>query len=384
MKNWLLLFLLVSSTVLFGQNFKYESKDTLNGKPLNSIAFSGFVNSIYNYDFIGSSSQYPALNIVSIPVGNVLREPSTNFVVFQTRLRLKSEHQTKIGAVKIYVEGDFINSANAFRIRHALISLNKWDFGQTWSNFADEDAWPNMTDYDGPPTGIWPRPTMIRYNALQGVNNSLSFSMEGPSLDYMNHHYIDTAFSTAYQDIPDFTARYRYAKNGFHFQFGGVVRSIKYKNTTDSSFSYKIGYGVSASTGIPVFANDRIHAQFTVGRGISRYLVGFEGYNWDAVPDGNGNIVLVPAIGGFLGYDHYWDKERKFSSTAVFGYINIKNDVFSNFGDFITGYWGLVNFYYHPIENLDFALEYVAGQREDTFKDTGVGARLQFLVQYSF
>ena len=385
MKPRLLLLFLIIPFFSFGQNFKMASKDSLNGKPKNSIAFSGYVNTIYNYDFVGTSSKYPALNIVSIPVGNVLKEPSTSFVVFQTRLRFKSEHQTKIGAVKIYVEGDFINSADAFRIRHALISLNKWDFGQTWSNFSDEDAWPNMTDYDGPPTGIWARPTMIRYNAIRGKNNSLSFSVEGPSLEYEEHHQIDSVVSTANQDIPDFTARYRYEGDKFHFQAAGVLRSIKYKNTSDSSFNYELGYGVSLSTGITLFKRDRLHAQGTIGKGISRYLVGFEGYNWDAVPTGNGDIELVPAMGGFIGYDHYWDKNKKFSSTAVIGYIKIQNDVLPAFpGDFMTGYWGLVNFYYHPIDNLDFALEYVTASREDALKQSGTGARFQFLVQYAF
>jgi len=385
MKSRLLLLLVLIPFLGMSQNFTMESKDTLNGKPKNKIAFSGFVNTIYNYDFIGSSSQYPALNIVSIPVGNVLREPAVNFVVFQTRMRFKSEHQTKIGAIKVYFEADFINSANAFRIRHALISLKKWDFGQTWSNFADEDAWPNMTDYDGPPTGIWPRPTMIRYNAIQGKNHSLSMSIEGPSLDYDEHHQIDSVLSTAYQDVPDFTLRYRYDSDLFHFQAGGVLRYIKYKNNLDSTFNYELGYGVSASTGITLFKRDRLHAQGTIGKGISRYLVGFEGYNWDAVPTGNGNIDLLPAMGGFIGYDHYWDKAKKFSSTAVLGYIKIRNNSLSAFpNDFMTGYWGLVNFYYHPINNLDFAIEYVTAQREDALGQTGTGARFQFLVQYAF
>lgn len=384
MKAKLLLFLVAIPILSIAQNFKIASKDSLNGKPKNAIVFSGYVNSIYNYDFVGSTSQYPALNIVSIPVGNVLKEPSVNFVIFQTRLRFKSEHQTKIGAVKVYVEADFINSANAFRIRHALISLNKWDFGQTWSNFSDEDAWPNMTDYDGPPTGVWPRPTMIRYNAFQGKKNSLSLSLEGPSLDYQTHHAIDTIVTTAYQDIPDFTMRYRYKTDKLHFQIGGVFRYIKYKNSIDSTFNYQPGYGISASTGITMFKRDLFHAQATIGKGISRYLVGFEGYNWDAVPTGDGNIELLPLIGGFIGYDHYWDKEKKFSSTAVFGYVNIKNQVLPTPGDFMTGYWGLVNFYWHPVENMDIALEYVAAYRENTFNETGDGARVQFLVQYSF
>ncbi len=384
MRKKLLLLIILFPSLSFAQNFKMESKDSLNGKPKNTIAFSGFVNSIYFYDFVGYDSQYPALNIASIPVGNVLKEPSTNFVIFQTRLRFKSEHQSKIGVIKVYFEGDFINSANAFRIRHALISINKWDFGQTWSNLADEDAWPNMTDYDGPPTGVWPRPTMIRYNAFKGKKNSLSLSLEGPSLDYQAHHAIDTIVSTAYQDIPDFTIRYRYKTDKFHFQIGGVFRYIKYKNSLDSTFNYEPGYGISASTGITLFKRDLFHAQATIGKGISRYLVGFEGYNWDAVPTGNGTIELVPAVGGFIGYDHYWDKEKKFSSTAVFGYINIKNDVLSFPGDFMTGYWGLVNVYWHPIPDLDIAVEYVAAYRENALLETGDGGRVQFMVQYNF
>ncbi|MCK5846847.1 MAG: hypothetical protein KAG84_05375 [Bacteroidales bacterium] len=384
MRKLLLIVIAILPNILFAQNFKYESKDSLNGKPMNTISFSGYLNSIYFYDFVGYESQYPALNIVSIPVGNVLREPSTSFVAFQTRLRFKSEHQSKIGAIKLYFEGDFINSANAFRLRHALISINKWDFGQTWSNFADEDAWPNMTDYDGPPTGIWARPTMIRYNAFQSDKHSVSVSMEGPSLDYQGHTVIDTVFTTAFQDIPDFTLRYRYVTDKIRVQFGGVLRSIKYKNIIDSTFSREMAYGLSFSTGISTFGNDILHIQATAGKGISRYLVGFEGYNWDAVPTGDGGIELTPAIGGFMGYDHYWTKDKRFSSSAVFGYIKIKNNLNYTPEDFMTGYWGLVNFYWHPVPQLDIAVEYVQAFREDTYGRTGDGARAQFMVMYHF
>ena len=384
MRKSILLIIILLPMVVLSQNFKYESKDTLNGKPKNTITFGGFINTIYYYDFIGYEGQYPALNIVSIPTGNVLKEPSTNFVAFQTRMRFKSEHESKIGTIKLYFEGDFINSANAFRLRHALISINKWDFGQTWSNFADEDSWPNMTDYDGPPTGIWARHTMIRYNAIQGVNHSLSASIEGPSLDYQAHTFVDTIFTTAYQDIPDFTFRSRHVTEKLRFQLSGVLRSIKYKNTVDSTFSREMAYGLSASAGISTFGNDLLHMQATAGVGIARYLVGFESYNWDAVPTGDGGIELTPAIGGFVGYDHYWTKDKRFSSTAVFGYISIKNRLTHTPKDFMTGYWGLVNFYWHPVPELDIAVEYVRAFREDTYGDTGIGARAQFMVMYHF
>ena len=386
----LFLFLFTLSVILLGaQDFKFESKDTLNGKPKNSIVFGGFVNTIFYYDFVGINDEYPALNITTVPVGNVKREPYTNFNAFQTRLKFNSTHQTKIGEIKLYVEGDYVSGTGAFRLRHALISINKWDFGQTWSNFADEDMWPNMTDYDGPPTGVWPRPTMIRYNAIRGEKNSLAFSIEGPSLDYQVNYEIDSVITTTNQNIPDLTARYRHETDKFHFQLSGVYRNIRYKNELDTSLFYETGYGFSASTGITVFKRDRFHAQATIGKGIARYLVGFEDRNWDAVAVGTNKIELLPTSGGFIGYDHYWNKNKTFSSTIVFGGVYIKNDVIDEvnnikIGNFIEGYWGIANLYWYPVEKLSIAIEYAGAYRKDHLGLEGYAGRAQFMVMYSF
>ncbi len=381
-----LMFVLVVLSIN-AQNFKYESKDTLNGKPKNSIVFGGYVNSIFYYDFIGINNAYPALNVTEVPVGNnVFKEPYMNFNSFQTRLKFNSKHQTKIGEIKLYVEGDYVSGTGAFRLRHALISINKWDIGQTWSNFSDEDMWPNMTDYDGPPTGIWARHTMIRYNALQGENNSLSFSAEGPSLDYSHNYNLDTAITTTNQNVPDFTVRYRYDSDKFHFQASGVYRAIRYKNKIDSALFYESGYGVSISSGISVFKKDKVHVQATAGKGISRYMVGFEGRNWDAVPTGAENIELLPTYGGFIGYDHFWNKKKTFSSSIVGGGVYVQNNIdkLKDYDDFIEAYWGLVNLYWYPVDNLSLALEYVGAYRKDYYSQEGFADRVQLLVQYNF
>jgi len=385
MKKITFIILIINSILITAQDFKIESKDTLNGKPKNSIVFGGYVNSIFYYDFVGINNAYPALNIAEVPVGkNVFKEPYMNFNAFQTRLKFNSTHQTKIGEIKLYVEGDYVSGTGAFRLRHALISINKWDIGQTWSNFSDEDMWPNMTDYDGPPTGIWARPTMIRYNALQGENNSLSFSIEGPSLDYTYNYDIDTAITTTNQNIPDFTARYRYDTEKFHFQLSGVYRNIRYKNRLDSALFYEQGYGISVSSGITVFNRDKIHMQATAGKGIARYMVGFEGRNWDAVPTGNHKIELLPTYGGFIGYDHYWNANKTFSSTVVAGGVYVKNNVLNNIDDFMEGYWGLVNLYWYPVDHLSLAVEYVGAYRKDYNLDEGYADRVQLMVMYSF
>jgi len=385
MKKYVLVFVIFVSIVSNAQDFKFESKDTLNAKPKNSIVFGGFVNTIFYYDFVGINDAYPALNIAEVPVGNnVFKEPYMNFNAFQTRLKFNSTHQTKIGEIKLYVEGDYVSGTGAFRLRHALISINKWDVGQTWSNFSDEDMWPNMTDYDGPPTGIWPRPTMIRYNALQGEKNSLSFSMEGPSLDYTSNYNIDSAITTTNQNVPDFTVRYRFDTDKLHFQLSGVYRNIRYKNLLDSALFYEQGYGISISSGITVFNRDKIHMQATAGKGIARYMVGFEGRNWDAVPTGNHKIELLPTYGGFIGYDHYWNKNKTFSSTFVAGGVYVQNNVLENYDDFMEGYWGLINLYWYPVDHFSIAVEYVGAYRKDYLSLDGYADRVQLMVMYSF
>ena len=385
MRVTILILTMAVSFAVNSQSFQLNSKDSLNGKPKNSVSFSGYVNSIFYYDFVGINDAYPALNIAEVPVGNnVFKEPYVNFNSFQTRLRMNSVHQSKIGEIKLYVEGDYVSGTGAFRLRHALISVNKWDIGQTWSNFADEEAWPNMTDYDGPPTGVWPRPVMIRYNAIQGDENTLSFSIEGPSLDYTHNYSIDSAITTTNQNVPDFTARYRYDTEKFHFQASAVYRAIRYKNQLDSTLFYETGYGLSLSTGITVFSRDRIHMQGTAGKGIARYLVGFEGRNWDAVPTGNQSIDLLPTYGGFIGYDHFWNKKKTFSSTLVGGAVYVQNNVLNEYDDFMEGYWGLFNIYWYPVNNLSFAIEYVGAYRKNYLSQEGYADRIQFMVQYNF
>jgi len=383
MKKLFLILIFSFPFFIYSQNLSFETKDSLNGKPKHKIVFGGFVNTIFNYDFVGLDSKYPALNIASVPVGNHLKDPYMNFDAFQTRLRFNSSHQTKLGEVKLYVEGDFQSGTGAFRLRHALISVGRFDFGQTWSNLADGDCWPNMTDYDGPPTGIWPRPTMIRYHIIKGKKHSLALSAEGPILDYQVHINLDSVVSTSNQDVPDFILRYRFTTDKFHIQLGGVYRNIKYLNSLDSSFHYESGYGVAAS-GVFSLGRDKMYIQYSIGKGISRYLVGYEGRQWDAVATGNHDIELLPVQGGFFGFDHYWTKSKKFSSTVVLGYTNVVNDVFKNRDDFMLGYWGLVNLYWYPIDNMAVALEYAHAYRKNTWSKEGQAGRIQFLVQYSF
>jgi hypothetical protein len=93
------------------------------------------------------------------------REPSEQitFHVQQSRLGVESVAPTEFGNFKVRIEGDFFNSGNGFRIRHAYGEIGKLLVGQTWSNFGDIYSSPNTADFKGPNSKIPGRNPMIRW-----------------------------------------------------------------------------------------------------------------------------------------------------------------------------------------------------------------------------
>lgn len=371
--------------VATGSNFMYKSADTLNGKAKNTFTFGGFIKLNMIYDFVGLSN-ITALNIPEIPVGKQFKNPYISLDTYQTRLNYNSTHQTNIGEVKIRIVGDFWGSGSRtnFRMRQALISFRKWDIGHTFTTFADLDAWPIMNDWDGPPTGIWSRQAMIRYNQPFSTNSTLSIAAEAPLIDYNLKLDIDSNLTISNQTIPDIHVKYKLVKPNFRFQTAAVYRNIRYIVNADSSFMHQNGWGLMTSAYFHFERGDNLYVQLLAGQGIARYLVGFSGQNWDAVALGEDEIYLLPVAGGFIGYDHYWDKNKKFSSTFVIGTTVISNNFFHEFGNPLEGYWGLANFYWRPIPNLQFSVEYTYGYRKDHFLLEGDASRITFMAYYQF
>ena len=371
--------------VLGDPEIVHYSKDSLNGKTKNMYTFGGFVKLNVIYDFVGLSN-ITALNIPEIPVGTQFKNPYISFDTYQTRLWYGSTHQTKIGKVLINIVGDFWGSGSRtnFRLRQAVISIRRWDFGHAWSTFVDLDAWPIMNDWDGPPTGAWTRQAMIRYNQPIADHSVLSMAVESPLVDYNLSYDIDSTLLVSNQNIPDMHLRYKFTQKKYSLQLAGVYRNIKYMVKADSTIKHQNGWGLMASGFFTFDRGDHMYVQLLAGQGISRYLVGFSGQNYDAISIGGRELDLLPITGGFIGYDHYWDRAKKYSSTVVLGSTVVSNDIFESFGNPLEGFWALANFYWKPIPKLQFSLEYTYGYKKDHLNQEGNASRIAFMAFYKF
>lgn len=381
-KFWISTVLLMIAHLSMGQLLSLQSKDSLNDIPKKSMYVTAWLkmNGIMDYRGISTTA---ALNLPSIPTDGSPPDPHFTMDMYQTRIMMGSAFQTeKLGEIISYIETDFYgNGGGNLRIRHAYIRFLNFRVGQTWSGFTDEEAWPNITDFDGPATGAWVRNPQVAYFIRPSNNQDILFSVELPSADYNRYLFVDSTLLTANQSIPDLVSHYEIRWAGGHFQAGVVYRSLKYTNSS-GDIKFTPGWGINLSGSLQVAKKDKLVYQGLVGSGVSRYLVSFGGSGWDAIPDLNGNLIANPVWGGYIGYQHYWAK--KVSSTVVYGYAEIFNQLKTPSDHLFTGSYISGNAYWNIVGPLNFALEIIYGNRRDEFNKYGDDIRAQFVFEYNF
>jgi hypothetical protein len=374
---------LITPNSLFGQFLTLNSKDSLNNKPKRQFYTTAWVKLNGIWDYMGISNT-AAMNLPEIPTDG--RPPDSHFTMdmYQTRLKFASTFQTeRFGEIFSYIETDFYgNNGGGLRLRHAYIRFKNWRIGQTWSSFTDEESWPNVTDFDGPPTGSWVRHVQIGYFIRPSEMADILISVESPYADYNRYLELDSTLESSSPSYPDLHSHFEQRWSKGHIQVAGVYRIIEYKNNQDAN-SYVSGYGINLSLAQTIAKRDKAIGQLVVGKGISRYLVSLAGAGWDAAPDANGSFIALPVWGGYLSYQHFWGNSD-FSSTAVAGYSAVTNPLNNPSRFLFRGISASANIYWQPLGPLSFALEGIYGVREDEFENMGDNYRLQFVFEYAF
>jgi len=286
--------------------------------------------------------------------------------------------------LRVYYENDFFGDASTntmtYRVRH--LYGQAWNFlvGQTFSNFMDVDAFPDVIDYEGPNGLVNTRQSQVRYSQpFLNTNLQLAVSVEQPNAQI---RLTDPAYGSGASTVnrrPDFAAHVRYeAKRLGHLQLSGVYRYLSYDN--NNTGQGVPGWGVSLSGGLNLFAHDALTAQGTYGEGIARYVRDPSGANEDAAVDSHGNLRALPVWGVAVGYTHVW--ADKWKSTVSYGYAHVDTEA-SN-GQFAFDHSNYVsgNLIYQWSPGFRLGVEYLYGTKEVRNGASHDGQRLNFVVKY--
>ena len=319
--------------------------------------------------------------------------------VRQSRFGVKGFMPTDLGEIKTIFEFELFGTGvdagqTTFRLRHAWGELGQIGAGQTWSPFMDPDVFPNSIEYWGPNGMVFFRNVQFRWTPWQQGDSNFMIALERPGAsadqgDYAGHIALQGVKGRF--PLPDLSAHYRKAGDWGHVQIAGILREMKWDDTSgnpnlDLSGS-ATGWGINVSSNIKVAKKHVARLSVVYGDGIQNYMndapvdVGIQTQPGNLRTPLTGKALPILGIVAFI--DLNWD--AKWTSSAGYSMVNIDNSDGQAADAYKHGDYALANLLYHPTSNVFLGPEVQWGKRKnfsDGFSSDDV--RIQFSVKYNF
>lgn len=143
------------------------------------------------------------------------------------------------------------------------------------------------------------------------------------------------------------------------------------------------GWGILLSSTIHINEKNQVNAQYSFGKGIAYYYVGFSNRQLDAVYNPNTNNMELKGIsGGFINYSYKYSPSWVYS--IIGGISHIKSEEFEPGETFKSSEYFGANVLYNPIETISLGLEVTNGSRKNFDNQKGNATRISMLAKFDF
>ena len=352
----------------------------------------GLVDSL---DPIGSDDRFI---VGSIPVGEPtpgLDNEGFTISAKRSRVNLDMRMDSSVGTFRAFIEGDFaaeVGDTDTYRLRHAFGQYKSVLLGQTWSTFMDTGATPEELDFEGLNANINDRQPLLRYTKNLGPSKSFAVALEDPAAELTG--------GDGKGKFADVAARINAPRDWGHLQTAVLLRNISGAPTDDpTSVKSIFGWGLSFS-GSNRFKKwsqqDNFKYQFNIGRGIGRYINDLDSVEGqDGVFDPEGNLKVLPALGAYVAYQHYWKRDptaffgrtgflRNLRSTMVLGYTQVDTYAFQADDAYRRTKRVTLNLLWSPINSIDLGFELLWGERMNKDGERGNASQFQLVGTFFF
>jgi hypothetical protein len=316
----------------------------------------------------------------TIPIGVGSQTKNFNLHVRQTRVSFELRRPSAMGRLRSYLEFDLYGpgTTTAPHLRHAYVQAANVLIGQTYSPFMDIDAFPATVDFEGPNSAAYITLPMLMYTRALNKNWTFAVAVTQPSSDVT----LPTVTAIPVTPLPDLAFHPRYDGSWGHAQLGVVLRDLGYDDGTNTSRTFGFGLQGSAVIGLGSKTRDNFQLDGLYGQGIGRYINDLAGGGLDAAQDANGDITALPAYGGYVGFQHFWN--AKWSSQAVAGVVQIDNSAGQGAAAFHQTQYYSINAVFQPTSVFSLGLEYLYGRNEQNDGQSAHAGRIQAGFQFYF
>jgi len=383
----------VEGAPVIGPDAVAETGARDSGKARLEISGKVMLDVIYDFDRMNpdwNSTLRPSqIPVVCPGDAGCGKNGETIFSLRQSSIDFKGFVPTAIGQLRTDLSFDlFANGGGNTNIRllNAWAEAGKWGAGQYYSNFMNIDTFPNTIDYWGPSGMVFVRNPQVRYTTpLDKGGMKVAIALEAPNaaIDTGKVSLIDPSLDiTGKTRWPDLTGSFTAAGDWGQFQAAGLLRSVGYQTTTTGNgepSGTKVGWGINLDGWLKTAGKDRFTGQIVYGRGMASYM---NDGGVDLAPGANLQAEVVPSIGYFLYYDHYWNDS--FSSSLGYS-AHRQQNTDGQFGNaFHQGSYASVNLLWYPAKNMLTGAELLWGKLEQKNGLSQDDARVQFSTQFKF
>lgn len=348
-----------------------------------ALAVGGYVkaNVVYNWDPLEIKDRFI---VGSIPVGKSDGvEEQSSLTANQSRLNFDLREPTEFGLLRAFIEGDFAEDGDTFRLRHAFGQWKAMTAGKTWSAFVDTKASPEEVDFEGLNGRVNVRQSQIRFAPKLGEEYEFRLSLEDPNPQVANGSGVTRA-----PDIVMAGSFHPYPK--LHTRVALLLRQIRAQ--PDSSIgngvekTYAWGLSLSGRYQVPYWdERDSLLFQLNGGDGIGRYVNDLSSVgNFDGIFNpNNGDLELFDIYSGYISFQHWWG-QNQLRSNFTFGFVNVDNPGFLDGSAYQSTLRASGNLFWSPTPRIDVGGEYLWGERENENGKNADATQLQLAVRYRF
>ena len=320
----------------------------------------------------------------------------TEVTANQTRINFEVREATSQGPLRAFVEADFHEEGDTFRLRHAF-GQYRWALaGKTWSTLMDIDSLPEEVDFEGINGEILARQAQIRLFPNFGKSMSFKLAWEDPRTDVVNG-----VGTRGLADLVMSVGRLPLGQLGsWNSRVAFILRDLEADQTgddlDDDPGGSAIGWGLTTSGRKPMKwwgDGDSLLWQVTYGEGVGRYLNDLNTVGGgDAVFDPTGKLQPLPVFAGYVSYSHGWPADFWFlkswqgilRSNFIVSWVNIDNFDYQDGDNYKSTLRASANLIYLPTSNVRFGMELLWGQRKNKDNSKGTATQLQISARYNF
>ncbi|MGI9326366.1 MAG: DcaP family trimeric outer membrane transporter [Pseudomonadales bacterium] len=307
-------------------------------------------------------------------------EEENDITVSQSRLSFDLREPTDVGLLRGFIEADFAEQNDTFRLRHAFAQRGNALVGKTWSGFVDPTASPEEIDFEGLNGRINVRQAQLRFQPRIARRYEMSVSLEDPAPRVTGGEGVS--------QIPDLVASGRINfGDDIHLRVAALFRQVRAQWDVDPSRTEtSTGWGLSLSGRIDAQrwnSRDKILFQLNAGKGYGRYVNDLRSVgDFDGVFSPTGDLELIDVLAGYISGQHWWNSELR--SSLTIGFVKLNNPSFVPDDFYQRTYRASANLIWSPFERVDIGGELLWGRRKNEDGSSGDALQMQMAVKYLF